>query len=378
MRIMVLNYEFPPMGGGGGRFAADICRYLARFGHEVEVHTSWHPSLPAREVRDGYTLLRSFSLRQRLHTCSVPEMAAYLVLTLAPTLKHVRTWKPDVLHVHFAVPTGVIGWIIHRLTGIPYLLSVQLGDVPGGVPEQTGHLFKWITPLTRPIWQAAAAVTAPAEHIRRLAWKHYDVPIEVIPNGVDLPDEPIRFLNPSQTVRLIFAGRLSQQKNPLFLMKSLSHINKLPWRLDVLGDGPLKPAAQNLATELGLASKVFFHGWVSPEQVLATMQTSDILVLPSLSEGLPLVGVQALAAGLAILGSDIGGISDVVQPGQNGFLVPVNDSRAFADRLHCMLDHKVLAGMKLSSRQLAHNFDLASIARRLENIMEVSLAAARA
>ena len=167
------------------------------------------------------------------------------------------------------------------------------------------------------------------------------------------------------------------QKNPLFLLESLSRVKHLPWRLDVLGDGPLRPAAQNLATELGLASKVFFHGWVTPEQVLATMQTSDILVLPSLSEGLPLVGVQALAAGLAILGSQVGGISDVVQPGQNGFLVPVNDIPAFADRLQFMLDHEVLAGMKLSSRQLAHNFDLANIARRLENIMEVSVMATR-
>ena len=63
------------------------------------------------------------------------------------------------------------------------------------------------------------------------------------------------------------------------------------------------------------------------------MENSDILVLPSLSEGLPAVGMQALAAGLAILGSDVGGISDVVQPGQNGFLIPVNDLAAFAERL---------------------------------------------
>ena len=75
---------------------------------------------------------------------------------------------------------------------------------------------------------------------------------------------------------------------------------------------------------------VFFHGWVTSSQVQAAMERSDILVLPSLSEGLPVVGMQALAAGLAILGSDVGGISDVVQPGENGFLVPVNDPAAFA------------------------------------------------
>jgi glycosyltransferase involved in cell wall biosynthesis len=369
MRILVLSYEFPPLGGGGGRIAADFCRYLASFGHEVQVHTSWHPTLPAREVRDGYTIIRSFALRRRLHTCTVPEMAAFLALTLMPTLKHAYAWKPDVIHVHFAVPTGVIAWLIHQLTGLPYVLSVYLGDVPGGVPEQTDYLFKWIKPLTTPIWKAAAAIIVPATHIRHLARQHYGVPTEIIPNGIDLTGAVSSPAAPSTPVRLIFAGRLSIQKNPLFLLESLSQVKHLPWRLDVLGDGPLRVAAQNLAMELGLASKVFFHGWVTSAQVQAAMEKSDVLVLPSLSEGLPVVGMQALAAGLAILGSDVGGISDVVQPGQNGFLVPVNNMAAFAQRLTLMLDPEVLAGMKQASRQLARNFDLATLARRLEMIL---------
>jgi glycosyltransferase involved in cell wall biosynthesis len=131
---------------------------------------------------------------------------------------------------------------------------------------------------------------------------------------------------------------------------------------------------ENLVTELDLTSKVFFHGWVTPEELQSLMQASDILVLPSLSEGMPLVGVLALALGLAILGSQVGGISDLVEPGQNGFLVPVNDTLAFADRLEFMLDHEVLAEMKLTSRRLAQNFDLTHIARRLEKMLEACVA----
>jgi glycosyltransferase involved in cell wall biosynthesis len=374
MRILVLNYEFPPVGGGGGRIAADFCRSLASFGHEVQVHTSWYPSLPTREVRDGYTIVRSFAFRQRLHTCSVPEMAAYLVMTLAPTLKQARTWKPEVMHVHFAVPSGVIAWIIHRLTGIPYLLSAHLGDVPGGVPAQTDHLFRWLKPFTRPIWQDAAAVTADASHIQQLAWQNYDVPIEILPNGIDLALMGREPSAPATPVRLIFAARLSVQKNPLFLIKTLSRVKHLPWRLDLVGDGPLRPLVENLVTELDLTSKVCFHGWVTPEELQSLMQASDILVMPSLSEGMPLVGVLALAVGLAILGSQVGGISDLVEPGQNGFLVPVNDTLAFADRLEFMLDHEVLAEMKLTSRRLAQNFDLTHIARRLEKMLEACVA----
>jgi glycosyltransferase involved in cell wall biosynthesis len=296
-------------------------------------------------------------------------MAAYLALTLGPTLKHVRTWKPDVMHVHFAVPSGVIAWIIHRLTGIPYLLSAHLGDVPGGVPAQTDHLFRWIKPFTRPIWHHAAAVTADATHIQQLAWQNYDVPIEILPNGIDLTLTWREPSAPSTPVRLIFAARLSIQKNPLFLIKTLSQVKDLPWHLDLVGDGPLRPMVEDLVTELDLSSKISFHGWVSPGELQSLMQASDILVMPSLSEGIPLVGVLALAVGLAILGSRVGGISDLVAPGQNGFLVPVNDMPAFADRLQVMLDHQVLAKMKLTSRHLARNFDLTTIARRLEKML---------
>ena len=372
MRILVINYEFPPVGGGGGQIAADFCRHLASFGHEVQVHTSGHHSLPAREIRDGYTISRSFALRRRLHTCTVPEMAAYLCLTFVPTLKHVYAWKPDVIHVHFAVPTGVLGWLIRQLTGIPYVLSVYLGDVPGGVPEQTDHLFRWLKPLTVPIWKAAAAIIAPARHIQHLARQHYNVSTEIIPNGLDLTPTAVSPDCPSTPVRLIFAGRLSIQKNPLFLLASLSLLKHLPWSLDILGDGPLGAAAQKLAIDLGLESRVIFHGWVTSEQVRLTMASSDILVLPSLSEGLPAVGMQALTAGLAILGSDVGGISDIVESGKNGFLIPVNNMLAFADRLQVMLDHEVLGKMKLASRQLATNFDLATLTRHLENILQIN------
>ncbi len=377
LRIMVLNYEFPPVGGGGGRIAADFCRHLVKLGHRVLVQTSWHPSLPRREERDGYEIVRHLAGRRRLHTCSVPEMAAYLALTWLPTWRTTLAWRPQVLQVHFAVPTGVLGWLMARGTGLPYVLSAHLGDVPGGVPEQTEHLFRWLKPFTRPIWRSAAAVTAPARHIKVLAERHYGVPVSVLPNGIDLEQFPCRPAPPGEPLRLIFVGRLSIQKNPLLLLQALGLLRDLPWRLDILGDGPLRPAAEALARELGLAPRVVFHGWVRPEAVPTAMCRSDVLVLPSLAEGLPLVGVQALAAGLAIVGSNVGGIADVIRPGQNGLLVPVNDAAALAAALRQVLDRRVAAAWKQGSRDLAPAFDLQAAARLLEDLLKKAAAQGR-
>ena len=373
VRILVLNYEFPPVGGGGGRVAEDLCRVLARRGHSIRVQTAHVKGLPKVELRDGYTIFRSWSLRRQAHTCSVPEMAAFVLTNVAPSLQHVLRWKPDVIHVHFAVPTGALGWLVSKLTRVPYVLTTQLGDVPGGVPEQTDKLFKFLKPFTVPIWRHAAFVTAPSRHVRELAVSSYRVPVEIIPNGVDLSalqQSPSHAHDPK---RIVFAGRFNPQKNLLFLVEILARVSDLPWHMDLLGDGPLMGQVRDAVFAAGIEQRVTFHGWVEPDVVDRVMGKSDILFLPSLSEGLPVVGARALGAGLAIVGSDVGGIDDVVRQGANGFLCPVNDFDAFEKALRRLLTSDgLLTTMKAQSRELAQELSLETICVGFEQILQAA------
>ena len=369
MRILVLNYEFPPVGGGGGRAAEDICRGLARMGHDVRVQTSLVRGLPRVESRDGYVIHRSWAMRRRADRCSVPEMFAYAVTNFLPSLRHAVTWKPDLIHVHFAVPSGAVGLIVSLLTGVPYVLSTQLGDVPGGVPEQTDHLFNYLKPFTVPIWRRAAAVTVPAEHIRELAVQAYHVSVETVPNSVDPEQVRQSSGQAGHPRRLIFAGRFNPQKNLIFLLDLLKRIADLDWRMDMLGDGPMMNEVRTAITRLGLNGKVTLRGWVTPEEVENLMAESDVLVLPSLSEGMPVVGLRALAAGLAIAGSAIGGITDLVQDGVNGVLFPSDDLNAAEKALREMLSSDdLLASMKRAGRSAAERFDLDQVAQTYERI----------
>lgn len=372
MRILVLNYEFPPLGGGGGRFTADLCRQLAKMGYSIRVQTGYFRGLPRVEVRDGVTIYRSWSRRRYRHTCSVGEMGLFVLAGFLPALHHARSWRPHLLHAHFAVPTGVLSFFLHLITGIPYVLSTQLGDVPGGVPVQTDQLFKWLKPFTAPIWQAAAMVTVPSGHIHALAQQSYPgIPMEVVYNGVNLDQQPQSSRAPHQPVRLLFAGRFSPQKNLPVLLQALHQVRDLDWQLEMLGDGPQMPVIKEQVKISELARRVNLHGWLPPQKVAEIMSQGDILVLPSLAEGLPLVGVQALGAGLAILGSDIGGVAEVVRPGVNGFLCPVNDSCAFAAALRIMLTtNGLLSKMKAESRRLAETFDIKKIGAQFDNIFK--------
>ena len=370
LKILVLCYEYPPIGGGGGRVAAQVAASLARRGHAVRVLTGGMRHLARREVRDQVEVVRSFSFRRRQDTCTVPEMALYLATGFFPVLRESRKWRPDVVHAHFAVPTGLLALAAKLLTGVPYVLTAHLGDVPGGVPEQTDHLFRLVGPLVKPVWRAARHVTAVSRFTAELAARAYGVEPTVIPNGVPpIPTPQVRVHSPR---RIIMAGRLSIQKNPLLALEALSLIGNLDWSFDVIGDGPLGPDVREFAQREGIGGRVVQHGWISSDQVAQLMAEGDILLMPSLHEGLPVVAIEALQWGLVIVGSQIGGMRDVVEEGRNGFLCELSPA-AFAQKLAALLAcPATLERMRRASREKAGDFDLEKIVAAYESVLQGS------
>ncbi len=371
MRILTVIYEFPPVGGGGGKVAEDICRKLASRGHEVGVLTAHWGDLPREEVRHGVRIWRIPSLRRWPYKGDMRAMLGYVLAAVPAGLRIIRRWQPDVLHTHFAVPSGAAAYALSRLTGLPYLLTAHLGDVPGGVPEKTDRWFRWVFPFTIPIWRRAAHIVAVSAFTRDLARRHYGVDVQVIPNGVDtalLNPGEIRVGNPP---RILFAGRLSPQKNVPGLVRILGRVRDLPWTATVVGDGPQRAEVEAEIARLGLEERVAMPGWVSPDAVVEHMRESDILLMPSLSEGMPVVGVQALATGLALVVSDIGGFADLVRNGENGFLCPVQDEAVFAERLRSLLcSPDRLQAFRVASREHARHFDLEHIAAAYDAVLQ--------
>jgi len=370
MKILVLNYEFPPVGGGGGQASADICEGLVSLGHDVQVLTSRVPDLPAEEVRSGVRIFRIHTGRKSRFRATFPAMLAYLVCAFFPGLRVLRSWKPDVIHVHFAVPTGVLAMLLSAFTGVPYVLTVHLGDVPGGVPEKTSRWFKMVYPFTPPIWKRAAAVAAVSEYTRGLALAHYPVDIDVIPNGVRIPDQDPERIKVSTPPALVFAGRLQPQKNIPFLIRAAAANADVPWKMTLLGDGPQRAEVEGLIKLHDLEDRIQLRGWVSTEEVWQVFKDSDLLVMPSLSEGLPVVGVQALASGLAIAGTRAGGLAELIEDEVNGRLVNVGDEKAYISALRwCLEDPDRLRLMKCESLKIARRYDIKSVAQAYEDII---------
>lgn len=369
MRILTVIHEFPPVGGGGGRAAYDICKGLAARGHRVTVLTARVAGLPAAEDKDGIRLERVNSLRKDLFVAPFKTMLAFLFFGFWKGLALIIKDRPDVIHAHFAVPSGALAWALSVLTGIPYVLTAHLGDVPGGVPEKTGKWFRWLMPFTHPIWRGARKIAAVSEYTRSLALKHYAVDIEVIHNGAEIKQLAPPEIKVNAPPRLVFAGRFAPQKNAPAIVDILSRLQDMEWTCAMLGDGEYFAAVKNQIEKAGMADRFHLPGWVTPEDVLEEFSRADILFMPSLSEGLPVVGVQALAKGLALVVSDIGGFLDLVDNGKNGFLIDVHDRARFEAVLRDLLSNREqLRRFRAASLQKAESFDLKRIEDRYESI----------
>lgn len=370
MRILVLIHEYPPVGGGGGQVAEDICEGLVKRCHEVRVITAHLKGLPPDEIRSGVQVIRLHSGRKFAYKATFSAMLFFIFAGFWHGLKEIRNWKPDIIHVHFAVPAGVAGRWLSIFTGVPYILTAHLGDVPGGVPEKTDKWFRWVAPFIPPIWNRAKRVAAVSIFTKNLALQRYPVSIQVIPNGVSTSEFDPGLISVHEPPNIIFAGRIVPQKNPMQVIRSLAIIKDLEWHAVIIGDGSLKPEMESEAVRLGINDRITFTGWLTPDQVHEWYKKGDILFMPSLSEGLPVVGVQALSMGLAFVAGKVGGFIDLVEDGKNGFLHLPSERDEFSQSLRILLDdHQLLYKFRLASREISKKFDLERIVEEYEKIL---------
>ncbi len=370
MKILTLCYEYPPLGGGAGRVAKSIAEGLAARGHEVRFQTGGMPHLPKFERVNEVDVHRTNSFRKREEACSVFEMGLFVLTNFLPTLRHLRTWKPDVIHAHLAVPTGALAFAAHLVSGVPYVITAHLGDVPGALPEQTDRMFRVLNPFIRPIWKHAAAISAVSEFVRRLADAAYACSSVRIHNPIDLRGSTAapRLCSP---LHLVSVGRFNPQKNFVLLAEALAEISDLDWRLTMIGDGAEMSAVKSALAQGGIAGRVSLPGWIAAPQVEAILRDADVFLIPSSAEGLPMAALEAIQHGLAIVGSDIGGLWDVIDDGANGLRVPPNDRTALAEKLRALLtDPATVLRMKTASFEKAREFDREKIVTEYAQLLE--------
>jgi Glycosyltransferase len=372
MRILIVNSEYPPIGGGAGNASAHIADQLEKSGYAITIVTSRFGKLPHREQSENITIYRVPAIRHSQDRSNPLEQIIFILSASFWTLSLIPHFRPNATLAFFGVPSGAIAWLIKMVYRIPYVVSLRGGDVPGFRPYDFHIYHKLIAPFLRVIWRNASAVVANSNGLRDLAHTFdpsFEIPI--IPNGVDLELYKTGERTWSPPL-LLSVGRIVHQKGLDLVMHALGGLKDLDWKWQIAGDGPQMQALQSLAQELGIDDRVFFLGWQSREQIIESYRRANVFLFPSRHEGMPNAILEAMASGLPVIATCIAGNEELVIEGQTGYLVPSEDIEALQDALKKMLTDSALRQQMgdASRRRVEENYSWESTAQQYALCLE--------
>ncbi|MCC7370605.1 MAG: glycosyltransferase family 4 protein [Chloroflexi bacterium] len=337
MHILMLNYEFPPLGAGGSTSTFNLARNIVALGHKVDMVTMGFRGIPNEEVMDGIRVYRVPSVRARREVCHTHEMATYVLSGTLKAAQLAARNRYDLANAHFIFPTGPIAYALRRLRGLPYVLTARGSDVPGHNPNR----FRFDHQLLRPVWrslvQDADAIVAVSRHLaQRIEENAPGVSVRAIPNGcspLGAADDTVRTpksITENGRMRVLMVTRLHEFKGVQYMLEAASRV-PLDLEINIVGDGPYRSTLEAQAARIG--KPVRFWGWLdrnSPE-MWRLYRESSVFVFPSEREGSPTVVQEAMSAGLAVVAADAAGTPEVV--GDAGILVSPKDPAGIADAL---------------------------------------------
>jgi glycosyltransferase involved in cell wall biosynthesis len=252
----------------------------------------------------------------------------------------------DVVHIHWAMPHALFGWIARWTCGariVTTFYGVELRWTVSGLWP-----LRWLVKRAARSSDRVVAISRhTAEDVRRLG----RTDVAVIPYTIGLePDAAERLPKPAGPFTVLFVGRLVERKGVQVLLAALRHLpGDVAARAVIVGDGPELHRLRTTAARLGVAGQVTFAGRVPPDELRRAYRTADVFVLPAVvdsrgdTEGLGVVLLEAMHHGVPVVGSDLGGITDIVEHERSGLLVPAGDPEALAQAVARLAREPTLA-----------------------------------
>ncbi|HPA70956.1 MAG TPA: glycosyltransferase family 4 protein [Spirochaetota bacterium] len=387
LKILIVNYEHPPLGGGGGVCTQNVSKALAKKGHTVHILTSGAKGLPAESVEEGVKVFRVPVLgRKDLATASNLSMFTFPMTSIPKGLLLCLKHRYDIINTHFYAPSGPTGLVLSLISRIPNVLYIHGADVYDPTrldktPAGRGLLSRLLRASAKLQNRFARAVACQSSNTRENI-ETYIKPskqVTVIPLPFQRPEHPETSrkalkLDPKKYY-LLSAGRVVKRKGYDHLIRALRSLHK-NIQLLILGDGPELPALKELASSLGVDDRVRFLGYIaSDEEKFRYYGACDLYVLSSLHEGMGIVVQEAMEFGMPVVATNHGGQVDLISDGVNGLLVPPGDPDALAGairRVHA--DRKLAKKFGSKNRELIERYYAPGIAGEYERLFRRVLA----
>jgi len=350
LKIGIVCY---PVQGGSGVVASELGLALSKMGDEVHFFSY---ALPFR--------LTGFDANFIFHEVEISNYPLFkyppYTLTLAARLaEESKRVGLDIIHVHYAIPHAISGYLARQILGkgAPKLITTLHGTDITLVGQHPSFYA-----VTKFSMEVSDALTTVSRYIAERTRESFGIAkeIRVIPNFVDVsrfrPD--LEGCNRSEFALseekiIVHLSNYRPVKNTPDVIRIFEIVNRrIPSRLILVGDGPDAPNILSLASELGLKDRVIFLG--GQDMVESVLCKADLFLLPSASEAFGLAALEAMACGVPVVGSIVGGLPELVTDGETGFLEPIGDVGAMARRaIEILNDKKLHAEMSSNARNIA-------------------------
>ncbi len=357
MKILMLNPEYPPLGGGQGNankavFETLESEFLESVRVDIVTSSTDMAYVENRLIGDVVYLDIGKKGKNRQYQ-SMKDLITYIFKSFLTSYKLIKKNRYDLIVAWSGIPSGFIAFLLKLRFNTSYVVLLRGADVPfydKRWEKLDKFVFRHISPF---IWKKSAGVTANSVGLTQLAHKTADKQeIIIIPNGVDTDFyKPTKDVDAESPIRLAAVGRLNKIKGFDILIKSLAGI-KQEFHLTIAGDGPEEDNLRTLINQCGLSGKIELCGYKNKSDLAEIYGMSDIFVLSSHKEGMSNSLLEAMAAGCAVVSSDVGGASELVAG--NGVVVPAGDCVALSEALSVVMsDRAALRRMGITSRELA-------------------------
>ncbi|MEL6964078.1 MAG: glycosyltransferase family 4 protein [Pseudomonadota bacterium] len=380
MKILICNYEYPPLGGGGGVVTAQLVEQLAKR-HDVTVLTSKAFDLPEVRQENGARIIRVPVFgRTKKAAGSLPSLLSYVPAAIKRGKALMKTERFDVINTHFAVPTGPVGDALARHADIPNILSVHGGDLYDPSKWMSPHRHWFLRRLIRGLLTRADRVVGQSKNTNANVGTYYTKDVEpvLVPLGIERPtirpaDRQAYGLS-DDDVLLVTVGRLVARKGLTQLVELMPELTGQRAKLLVIGTGPEEAMLKAESAERGLDEHVRFLGALTDQEKFDVLGMSDLYVSSSQHEGFGLVFLEGMAAGLPVVCYDHGGQTDFLVDGETGYLVRLNDKETLARRIRdLVIDGALRQKIAENNRALVERYFIESMAQAYEALFDKAL-----
>jgi glycosyltransferase involved in cell wall biosynthesis len=336
MKILMLNYEFPPLGGGAANATYYLLKEFSKVKNlEIDLVTSSTDEFKVEQFAPNIKIhFLDIGKNGELHYQSNKDLLKYSYNAYKYSKNLMKEKNFDLCHAFFGIPCGYIAMKLK----LPYIVSLRGSDVPF-YNKRFEKLDKLIFKrLSKKIWKNSKATITNSDGLKELAIESSpNQEIGVIYNGVDTEEfKPLKTRKKNKKIILISTGRLIKRKGYQYLIPALKGMKNV--ELQLIGDGNLTDELKTLATKNKVDVK--FLGKMKHSDLIKALQKADIFVLPSKNEGMSNSILEAMACGLPIITTDTGGSKELIK--ENGFIIEKESASSIKNVLDKYADNKTL------------------------------------